>query len=59
MLPEGRVALGDTDAAVARIASFIRRHPAIRPNERFTLRAMLDATMEVYECVAEERRCNG
>jgi len=56
LLPEGRVALGDTDAAGAKIASFIQQRPAIRPNERFTLRAMLDATMEVYERVAEGRR---
>lgn len=56
LLPEGRVALGDTEAAGATIASFIRQRPAIRPNARFTLRAMLDATMEVYERVAKERR---
>jgi glycosyltransferase involved in cell wall biosynthesis len=55
MLPEGRVALGDTKGAGERIASFVRERPAVRPNERFTLRAMLDATMAVYERVAEGR----
>jgi len=52
LLPEGRVPLGDAHAAGERVCSFIRSRPTVRLNERFTLRAMLDATMRVYERAA-------
>lgn len=59
LLPEGRVPLGDAHAAGERICAFIRERPTVRPNERFTLRAMLDATMQVYERAASRSHCGG
>jgi glycosyltransferase involved in cell wall biosynthesis len=55
LLPQGRVPLGDRAALAQRVAEFIRQRPAVAPNTKFTLQAMLDQTLAVYEEVAGER----
>ena len=55
LLPDGRVPLGDTVTAGDRMAAFVRERPEVKPNDRFTLRAMLDSVLEVYEAARARR----
>ena len=49
LFPEGRVARGDEMALVERVAEFLQQPPEVAPVGRFTLRAMLDQTLSLYE----------
>ena len=47
--PEGRVALGDSAALAGRARAFLLHPPALPPRIPYTLAAMQDATLDVYD----------
>ena len=56
LFPQGRVPLGDRQAAADRAVEILTNKPRILPNEVFLRREMLDKTMAVYEELVRERR---
>jgi glycosyltransferase involved in cell wall biosynthesis len=55
MFPEGRTPAGDLPALVAKTVDFIM-HPRTVPRlQPFTLRAMLDRTIDLYESLHRAR----
>lgn len=55
LFPQGRVPLGDVQAAADRTMEILQNKPTIAPNRTFLRREMLDRTMAVYEELASER----
>lgn len=53
LFPAGRVPLGDLDALAKHVGEFLERPPVVPRNDRFTLRAMLDAELALYEELAK------
>ncbi len=51
LCPQGRVPVGDLDALTQRVQEFLQTPPPIPRQHRFTLRAMLDAELGLYEDV--------
>ena len=49
LLPEGKVPPGDTAAAAAAIRRFLDHPPAVPAGHPYTLQAMLDGTLAVYQ----------
>lgn len=49
LFPRGRVPHGDVDALTERTIEVLQERPAVRPNDVFTLQAMLGRTLAVYE----------
>ncbi len=52
VLPAGLVPVGDRRAMAELLAGWYRSPPAVPPTHPFTLRRMLDATLDVYEALA-------
>lgn len=48
VFPEGRVSVGDIDAAEEKIAQWYSAQPAVPESHPFTLARMLNSTLEVY-----------
>jgi glycosyltransferase involved in cell wall biosynthesis len=49
LLPEGRVALDDTEALVQRTLAWLRQPPQVAPLQDFTLQAMQSQTLALYQ----------
>lgn len=49
LYPDGRVPPGDLDALARRVAALLERPPPVPAGHPFTLRAMLDRTLALYE----------
>ncbi|NQU21546.1 MAG: glycosyltransferase family 4 protein [Candidatus Nealsonbacteria bacterium] len=55
ILPQGLVAAGDVDALADRVCEFLANPPTVGRNTTFTLQAMLDQTLDLYQELASER----
>ncbi len=56
LFPQGRVTLGDTRELCERVESVLSNKLAVEPFDGFTLQAMLERTLAVYEKLAVENR---
>jgi len=52
LCPTGRIPVGDWDALTHRVREFLQHPPPVPRNDRFTLQAMLDAELALYEEMA-------
>ncbi len=54
--PEGLVQVHDVDGAASKLIAFYRNRPTVLRENPFTLSALLDKTIALYECVAQNRQ---